>query len=228
MDGNARRVLCRVHDLVDASPARLERFAREWIDIADGDAGMLNQALMDLGGSVCLPRGPLCEACPLADACLARRRGTIALRPARRRRPPLPHHDIAAAIIWRGPRLLIARRPEKGLLGGLWEFPGGKMEAGETPQEAARREVREELGMNVEILAPVDEVRHAYSHFRITLHLFHACWISGEPSASPEARPRWVLPEELNRYAFPAANHRVIERLVRGEERPPQSRPGPA
>jgi len=228
VDGNVRRVLCRVYDLADPPPPKLERLARQWIEFADGDAGALNQALMDLGGSVCLPRGPQCEVCPLADACLALRHGTIPLRPAKRVRPPLPHHDIAAAIIWRGPKLLIARRPEDGLLGGLWEFPGGKVEAGETPREAARREVREELGMDVEILAPADEVRHAYSHFRITLHLFHARWVSGEPSAPPEARPSWVLPEELDRYAFPAANHAVIGRLVRGEERPPRSCPGSA
>jgi A/G-specific adenine glycosylase len=225
VDGNVRRVLCRVHDLADDSATRLEALAREWIGYADGDAATINQALMDLGGAICLPRGPKCRACPLEGECLARRRGTVSKRPRPRRRAPLPHHDIAAAIVWRGPRLLIARRPEEGLLGGLWEFPGGKVEAGESPAEAARREVREEMGLEVEILGPAGEVRHAYSHFRITLHLFHARCLSDQPTHVPGQPTRWVRPDQLESYAFPAANHAVIERLVRGEGAPPPMRP---
>jgi A/G-specific adenine glycosylase len=126
---------------------------------------------------------------------------------------------------------LIARRPEEGLLGGLWEFPGGKVEPGETPAEAARREVREELGVSIQVLAPLAEARHAYSHFRITLHLFHARWLRGGPAArvgvSKNDSPRWALPSELERYAFPAANQAVIRQLVRGELRTPDNR-GPA
>jgi len=231
VDGNVRRVLCRVHDLSDESPTRLDALARQWIGHAGGDAATLNQALMDLGGAVCIPRRPSCGECPLAGECLARQRGTVSKRPRPRRRAPLPHHDIAAALVWRGAMLLIARRPKEGLLGGLWEFPGGKVEAGETPAEAARREVHEEMGLEVEILASAGEVRHAYSHFRITLHLFHARWLSGEPTRAPGGPPRWVRPVELESYAFPAANHAVIERLVRGEEGPPPTiplRPGPA
>ena len=116
---------------------------------------------------------------------------------------------------------MIARRPEEGLLGGLWEFPGGKVEAGETPSEAARREVREELGIDIEIMGEADATRHAYSHFRITLYLFHARWVDGELPSSETGSPLWVLPEDLALYAFPAANQAVIQRLVLGEERAP-------
>ena len=220
IDGNVRRVLSRLHDLENPTPTRLDHVARALIAAAPRSAGLLNQALMDLGSSVCTPRAPECGSCPVATWCAALENGTVALRPARRRRPPLPHHDIAAAVVWRGPKLLIARRPEDGLLGGLWEFPGGKVEPGETPSEAARREVREELGVSVEVLDPLAVVRHAYSHFRITLHLFHARWIDGGPAAGGggpgDHSPRWVLPAELDRYAFPAANHAVIRQLVRG------------
>jgi A/G-specific adenine glycosylase len=220
VDGNVRRVLSRLYDLETPTRARLDRLTRDLI--AEGAAaGTLNQALMDLGGSVCTPRRPLCSECPVARPCLAHQNGTVALRPAPRQRPPLPHHDIGAALVWRGPRLVIARRPEEGLLGGLWEFPGGKVEAGETPSEAARREVREELGIDIEITGEADATRHAYSHFRITLHLFHARWVDGELPSSETGSPLWVLPKDLGRYAFPAANQAIIQRLVLGEKRAP-------
>lgn len=221
IDGNVRRVLSRLYDLETPTPARLDRLTRDLIAETGGAAGTLNQALMDLGSSVCMPRRPRCGECPVARQCLAHRSGTVALRPAPRQRPPLPHHDIAAALVWRGPRLLIARRPEEGLLGGLWEFPGGKVESGETPSEAARREVQEELGIDIEILAQAGATRHAYSHFQITLHLFHARWVEGGLPSSETGSPLWVLPEDLGRYAFPAANQAVIQRLIHGEERAP-------
>jgi A/G-specific adenine glycosylase len=225
VDGNARRVLCRLHDLEKPTAARLDALARDLIDHADGSAGLLNQALMDLGSSLCTPRSPRCGQCPLAAACAARARGTIALRPAPRRRGPLPHRDVAAALVWREGRLLISRRPPEGLLGGLWEFPGGKVEPDETPEAAARRELREEAGIEVEVLARADTVEHAYSHFRITLHLFHASWVSGEAPVGDDGSPVWVLPEELSGYAFPAANQAIIRCLVRGEvPRPTRTR----
>jgi A/G-specific adenine glycosylase len=226
IDGNVRRVLSRLYDLENPTPARLDRLARSLIAEVGEAAGLLNQGLMDLGSSVCTPRAPDCGSCPVAAWCAALEKGTVAVRPLRRRRLPLPHYDIAAAVVWRDPRLLIARRPEDGLLGGLWEFPGGKVEPGETAAEAACREVREELGVAVEILGPLAKVRHAYSHFRITLHLFHARWLSGGPAAgevgSEDGSPRWVLPAELDRYAFPAANHEVIRQLRRGNLRAPR------
>lgn len=228
IDGNVRRVLCRLYDIEVPRPARLDRLMRDLITDAGGAAGLLNQALMDLGGSICGPRSPDCEACPLAVHCRALEKGTVGLRPVRRRRPPLPHHDIGAVVVWRDGRVLIARRPEDGLLGGLWEFPGGKVEPGENAADAARREVREELGVDAELVGSADTVHHAYSHFRITLHLFHARWLAGGPASGPTAvaaSPRWVCPSELDRYAFPAANRSFIQRLVRGDAKAPD---GPA
>ena len=220
VDGNVRRVLCRLFDLEHSTPGLLDRLARDLIAEAGGDASQVNQALMDLGASVCSPRTPNCGSCPLAVDCLALSRGTVPLRPARRARGPLPHRDIAAAIVWDGPRVLIARRPEEGLLGGLWEFPGGKVENGETPAEAAQREVLEEIGAEISICGPADVVHHAYSHFRITLHLFHARLASAR-RVKPAADRRWVEPGELTDYAFPVANLDIVRRLAAGREKAP-------
>ncbi len=224
VDGNARRVLSRLFDIEHPTMAVLEARARELIAEADADlladtpsrAGLLNQALMDLGGEVCTPRSPSCDSCPLAVHCLALNRGTVSERPARKERKPIPHHNIAVALIWQDGRLFIQRRPDDGLLGGLWEFPGGKMESGESPEQAAVREVEEETGMQIRLGRALDPVDHAYSHFQITLHAFHAEIVeigagplhgAAEPNASGQ---RWVLPEELDDYAFPTANRKLL------------------
>ena len=227
VDGNARRVLSRLFDLAEPKLSGLEACARQLIEEVDSDlragessrAGILNQALMDFGGAVCTPRSPGCEECPLAQDCLALQRGTVPDRPPRRRRAVLPHHDIAVALIWDSGRLFIQRRPVDGLLGGLWEFPGGKVEPGESPRQAAVREVVEETGMSIRLTGPAGVVDHAYSHFRITLHAFHAERSGGRAAAQIREpagrgqRSRWVLPAELDGFAFPTANRKLLVSL---------------
>ena len=112
--------------------------------------------------------------------------------------------------------MLIARRPADGLLGGLWEFPGGKRRAGESLEAACVREVREETGLQVRVLRPFLSLEHAYTHFRITLHLFHCEPAAGRPRPLGCEAPRFVSVEQLDRYAFPRANRRAIEALRSG------------
>lgn len=213
VDGNTRRVLSRLYDLAEPTRSALEERARELLSARPGEAGELNQALMDLGGAVCVPRAPECGTCPVGDACLARARGTVADRPPRRPSRELPHRDIAVGLVRREGRLLIARRPEEGLLGGLWEFPGGKVEEDESPPEAVRRELREEMSLEVAVGDLAGRVDHAYSHFRITLHAYFAHHLAGTPRARAATAWRWVTPAELGDYAFPAANTRILEKL---------------
>lgn len=230
VDGNARRVLSRLFDLEQPTPAVLDELARRLIADADAEAGprhrhgnarkgasragALNQAIMDLGGEVCTPRSPACVDCPVSTHCLALSRGTVEDRPPRKSRSRLPHHDIAVALVWRDDgQLYIQRRPAEGLLGGLWEFPGGKVEPGEAPAAAAKRETLEETGLRVVIGEAAGRVEHAYSHFRITLHAFHARVTSGRLRADREEPSAWVALDDLDAYAFPAANRRILEGL---------------
>ncbi len=213
VDANSRRVLSRLFDLARPTPVRLEARARSLLGAAPGRAAELNQALMDLGATVCRSVSPLCGECPVRAFCAARARGTVAGRPPPRGARALPHYSIAAAVVWRRGRVLIARRPEDGLLGGLWEFPGGKIEPGESAPEAARREVREEMGIAVEVGDLIDAIRHTYSHFRITLHAYHAAWVSGKVRARSATAWRWVEPRLLSSFAWPAANRRIVARL---------------
>ncbi|MEI2776464.1 MAG: NUDIX domain-containing protein [Tetrasphaera sp.] len=162
LDGNVKRVLARLCDIGDPvdAPATLRelwRLARLLVETAPPDAaGACNEALMELGATVCTPQSPRCLLCPLVDLCLAAARGTQADRPVMPPRKTTPHYDVAAGVIWQGEPfaspLLIAQRPHKGLLGGLWEFPGGKQEATDVDLPAClRREIMEELGIAIEV-----------------------------------------------------------------------------
>ena len=132
----------------------------------------------------------------------------------KRPRKPVPHHDIAAGLVWRDESLLITRRPANGLLGGLWEFPGGKRREGESLEQACQREIEEETGLRVAVGEPFLSIDHAYTHFRITLHLFHCTSTRGTPKPLGCEAPRFVDPAELDRYPFPKANRRALDALL--------------
>lgn len=217
VDGNVARVLCRLYRIGSnpKSPATVKRLwamARELLPA--GRAGDFNQAMMELGATVCVPRGPRCGECPVARFCQARAHGEQDRLPRTPPRKAVPHYHGAIGVIRHRGRVLIDRRKPEGLLGGLWEFPGGKRERGETLEECLHREVREELGIEIADLRPLTVIRHAYSHFRVTLHVFECRLLRGRPRAIACAECRWVRPSELQRYAFPTANKRIIELLV--------------
>lgn len=230
VDGNVKRVLARLQGIAEdpftkAGAARLEAAAR--CLLPPGRAGQFNQALMDLGSSVCTPRQPNCQACPWKESCYASAKGLQTKLPARRAARPLPHFNVSAGVIWKDGRVLIAQRPPTGLLGGLWEFPGGKQEADETLQQCLLREVREELAIDVDVGDLLIRVEHAYTHFRITLHAFSCRHLSGEPQALGCTARKWVWPAELGDYAFPTANRRIIQQLLQspGPAEEPKSEP---
>ncbi len=218
LDGNVIRVFSRLLDLPDdvtqaATQAKLWRVAEDWLP--PERVGDYNQALMDLGRLICKPRTPLCGECPLRAFCAACANGTQDTRPVKAAKAETPHYDVAAGIIWneRG-EVLIAQRPLEGLLGGLWEFPGGKQEAGETLPECLKRELREELAIEVEVGDLFTKVRHGFTHFKITLHAFTCrCASAGEPQALGVRAWAWVTPEQFDAYSFGKADRQVIEAL---------------
>lgn len=218
LDGNVTRVLCRVFR-IRTPPKETKTQRKLWAlarrVIPPGRAGTFNQALMDLGATVCTPRNPGCLVCPVRSLCLARAKGEEQQLPVRTPRRPLPHHEVAVAIVWKGGRILIDRRKPEGLLGGLWEFPGGRRRNSETLEACVVREVQEELNVTVRVRGPLATVKHAYTHFRITLSAFECDYVSGRPKAVGCAAWKWVTPGELDNYAFPTANRKVIAALRR-------------
>jgi len=217
LDGNARRVIARwiaLRDDVSTAESQKLLTAAAQQNLDRRNPGDWNQAIMELGATVCLPRNPRCGECPVASSCEANRLSLQHLIPVKKLRKAIPHYQVTAAVLEKNGRILIARRHEKGLLGGLWEFPGGKQEAGETLRAALKREMREELAIEVRVGKKMQEVEHSYSHFRITLHVFRCRLISGRPKPLSCAQIKWVKPRELNRYAFPRADRHVIEKLM--------------
>ncbi len=222
LDGNVIRVLSRVFDLPDdvtlpATRNQLWALAEELVPAER--PGDFNQAVMELGQQICIPANPRCLICPLYAHCLARQRGTQLERPVRPPRKRTPHYDVVAGVIWEAGepsangRFLIAQRPLDGLLGGLWEFPGGKQEAGETLPAALQREIEEEMAIQIrpgEFLTTID---HAYTHFRITLHAYHAAYVGGEPQHIGVADHAWVTLADLDKYAFALTDRKIIASL---------------
>jgi A/G-specific adenine glycosylase len=223
VDGNIERVLCRVFH-IRGYPKEAAVRKRLWSIAADlvpaREPGLFNQALMEIGAEVCTPRNPHCDGCPLNRLCEARRHNDQLSLPQRRSRKQLPSHTVAVGVICRDARILIDKRKPEGLLGGLWEFPGGKIKPGESLKAALRREVREEVGITVRVNRLLAVVDHTYSHLRVRIHAFQCDYISGEPRCIACADLKWVRPQDLRRYAFPAANNRIIEVVLSQKKAP--------
>jgi A/G-specific adenine glycosylase len=129
-------------------------------------------------------------------------------------KPSIPHHIVTAAVISRSDKVLIACRPSRGLLGGLWEFPGGKLQDGEDLQGCLRREIFEELGVEIEVGAQVGKYQHAYTHFRVTLFAYRCILLQGEPHPIQAADVRWVLPSDLPQYPMGKIDRQISQTLV--------------
>ncbi|MCU0560393.1 MAG: A/G-specific adenine glycosylase [Desulfobacterales bacterium] len=218
VDGNVKRLLARLLTLTApvnrAASHRLfqEQAARLLDRRRSGD---FNQAMMELGALVCTPSSPQCPLCPLVRFCAAHRSGATARFPRRVASRPVPEIEAAVGVVFKNGRVLITQRPAQGLLGGLWEFPGGKLREGEGPAAACVREIKEEVNLEVVVESALAQVRHAYSHFRIRLHVFRCRYAAGRVRRSGPAAHRWVRLADLDRFAFPKANRKFIPLLSR-------------
>jgi A/G-specific adenine glycosylase len=215
LDGNVARVLARLI----AHPGPPRRSQAEFWRLSEAlldpvRPRVFNQALMDLGATVCTPRRPDCPRCPWREECAAYAAGDPARWPVKEATRPVPFQVIGVGVVLDpAGRVLIDQRPEEGLLGGLWEFPGGKQEQGETIAATIRRELREEVAIEAEVGEELLTLEHAYSHRRLRF-VVHLCrWTAGVPRPLASRQVRWVEPADLDSFPFPAANVRMIAAL---------------
>jgi len=200
VDGNVARVLSRllgIREDIAAADSR-KRLWQEAAALADGpEPGALNQALMELGATVCTPRAPRCEACPVARACDARRAGDAESLPYKPRRTRVREVDAVAALVLRRGRALAVRRPDTGLLAGMWELPGGDVAAGESAPDAIARTLAERVGLQVAEARALGRVEHGFTHIALRLHVFHCRVGAGRVRLRGPTAHRWLAPAEL-------------------------------
>lgn len=216
VDGNVKRVLSRLFCLdmpVNHSSAHgaFKPVAETLLDRTD--PGTFNQAVMELGALICTPASPDCTACPLKNLCRAQADSRIKEFPVRLARRKTPCFHISTGIVIKNGRLLITQRIPDGLLGGLWEFPGGKVKKNETAKDACIREIKEETGLTVRVSSFLTRVKHAYTHFKIEMDVFYCDYLSGDVALNGPVDFQWISLQEINRFAFPGANLKFIELL---------------
>ena len=212
IDGNVLRVFTRVtRRKDDVSKVKTKTIITSELEqlITPKTPGAFNQGLMDLGRVICTPKNPKCEICPLANVCQARKQNDMEQFPVKPKRKPIPHYQIVVGLIRRDGQLLIQKRPARGLLGGLWEFPGGKIEVGESGQQALLREIKEETALAVTLAEEIGTIQHAYTHFKVTMTAWFCDWVEGEAATHAASENRWIAFDALNQYAFPKANLKI-------------------
>jgi A/G-specific adenine glycosylase len=224
IDGNVKRVLARLL-LIDTpvnSSSTIKTFNAAAVELLDSKhPGDFNQAIMELGALVCRPRNPECTRCPLNKNCLAYKDGLVDKYPKRLKRAPLPLYRIAIGVVKKRNHILITQRKPEGLLGGLWEFPGGKIGEDEEPQAACIREIKEEVNLTVKIDSYITRIRHAYTHFKIVVDVFCCRFVSGKVKLNGPVDFRWIMLNQIDEFPFPKANHKfipLIERCITNHE----------
>jgi A/G-specific adenine glycosylase len=195
VDGNVARVLARLLALGGDVRSRetQDRLWREAEALARGDdPGATNQALMELGATVCTPRSPRCSACPWTRACAARAQGRAEELPKKSRASEPKRIEAVAAFLERGGRVLAVQRPQRGLLGGLWELPGGEIASGEPPELALARALHGGLGLGISNVRPLGQVEHAFTHRLLRLHVYRAGPREGRVRRTGWEAHRWI------------------------------------
>jgi A/G-specific adenine glycosylase len=224
VDGNVERVLCRALGVGDdprRNPGRQRVRAAATALVDCGTPGDVNQALMELGATVCRPVGPGCEGCPLEAACEAHATGREDELPALAARPATERVLTACAVARRGDRVLVARRGEGGVWGGLWELP--QVEVGPEGAEAVLREhLRTSLGLEAEVGEALGQVRHSVMNRTTTLVLYQASVRQGRLRPVGYVAARWAREGELGALPMSAPHRRVVA-MVSAGERPEQS-----
>ena len=217
LEANSQRLLCRLFAIRDdptRGPARRRLWQLAEYLLPQRRVGDFNQSLMEVGALVCTPADPHCEECPLINECAARRLGIQGEVPARTRRSEAVEVREAGIVIRREERVLLVQRPAEGRWAGMWEFPHGPMENGETVDAAAVRLARQFVGFRIRLGAELATLRHVVTHHRITLTCFEATCLAGRFRSSSYARGKWIEPAQIADFPVSAPQRRLASALI--------------
>ena len=215
VDGNIKRVLSRLYQLeTPVNDATSTRVFQEHADsILDRQQpGMFNQAMMELGATICRPQSPTCLVCPVQTYCEVFHNNSQSEYPKRRTTKAIPEHQMVATVIYRESKVLLIQRPLDGLLGGLWEFPNGRLTDNETSDEGCFRIINETVNVSVSNLQYLTRVKHAFTHFKIVVDVFKCDYVSGEVVLDGPIDAKWVDVMEVSDYPLPRATHKFLEK----------------
>ena len=174
----------------------------------------LNQALMDLGATICTPKKPSCSSCPLQKFCVSYTKYDPHDFPKKKMTKIKPFQEIGIGLVFnKKGELLIDQRLESSSMGGMWEFPGGKKIPNESIEKTIERELQEELGIVVTVGEKLLSFEHAYTHKKLYFTVHICAWVSGQPKPFASQKLLWVSPDKLFDFPFPAANTKIISEL---------------
>lgn len=217
VDGNLKRVISRlfaIRSSVDKSYG-VQAIKDHLKPLLEKDASSFQQALMDIGSTICLPRRPRCCACPLQEFCRAFQEGAPTDFPVKKRRSPPPEVQVVAGIaVDDEGKILLTKRKKQAFLGGLWEFPGGKIEPGETREKALAREFREEVNLDIQKGKYVGSVLHAYTHLKVVLHIFEVEVQDGDMRAQDCERAEWLTLEQVENHPLTAGTSKALKKYL--------------
>ena len=212
IDGNVKRVMARLYGFKN-----LTRYNETFIHkviltiLKQINPSDFNQGLMELGALICTPESPKCFKCPISKNCKGYQSKKPTNYPKRKVKKIVPHFNVVTAMIWRGDTFYIQQRSEGKMLGGLWEFPGGKVDNGETLELALLRELKEECNFKAKIQKKVTSIEHRYSHFSITMHCYYCEEKDDKIFSIKESN--WIKKNQISEYSFPKANHKIFNFL---------------
>ena len=217
VDGNAIRVLSRLFDIeetVNSTAGTRLFWAKAREHLPTGKAADFNQALMDLGATLCSPRKPDCEACPLQSDCKSFALGNQLIRPARQTKKEIPLREFAAAAFVADQSTLVLRRPAEGLLAGMWEFPNVKLKKKTRAKIHLRKKLTEDLGLSAKLGERLIVLDHSYSHFKARLSVYQAS-LENESSSLPTTKEhQWMPVSELHSIPMGKLDRQVAELLL--------------
>ncbi len=216
VDANIERIFSRLFniDLIPGSPEAKREYWQKAEDLLPkGESRNFNQALMELGALVCRPKQPNCSVCPVAAHCLALQYDLIPERPIPKKSTKTIPINMATGVLLHKGLIFIQQRLADDVWGALWEFPGGRMEEGETAEETVIREYLEETELVVRVDSKITTTIHHYTRYKVTLHCFLVSLeqSNSDPVLHAAQEFHWLPFEQVDQYAFPAGHRKLIQ-----------------